>query len=219
VRARLDFWASRSSAVQWPPPPQHHAPTLQANSDLPAFTPGHRAYACGLLSGGRSIELLRRDPRSQCPAMSRRFSAEPRRNLGRNVRALSCREPRVYLTPTQTPRQTSLKEHFGRAQFRTLSYSDREGRAHLRQMLWWQSAEQRMLRRSLDLYSRALISITPRRAKCGKLRSWRPSKIIRAVGPGGVLANKAPQRRPQPWRIRFAATVKFVMSGGNPTAL
>jgi lipopolysaccharide export system protein LptA len=98
----------------------------------------------------------------------------------------------------------------------TLSYSDKEGRAHLEQNVVVQSAEQRMRAPALDLYFTRAVPAAQSGAK-GANSGGGAQQISRAVGTGGVVVEQGGRKATAEHGEYIAATGKFIMSGGNPT--
>jgi lipopolysaccharide export system protein LptA len=90
----------------------------------------------------------------------------------------------------------------------TLTYWDRENRAHLQNNVVVQSGEQRFRAPSLDLYF-------SRDPKTGSASSG-ASQISRAVGTGGVVVEEGERRGTAERGVYTAADQKFVLSGGTP---
>jgi lipopolysaccharide export system protein LptA len=216
---RSTDFASRASAVQLAPAPANiTSDTLQANSKTGrAFYSGHaRLWQGDSVLEAESIELLREtrvlnaagNVRAVFPQASAPATGSPNR----------AEERPTALTPASTSAaQTSAKKpHLWHATSGTLSYSDKESRAHLEQNVVVQSAEQRMRAPSLDLYfTRA---VQPAANGAGNTNSPAGAQqISRAVGTGGVVVEEGSRKATAERGEYVAATGKFVMSGGNPT--
>jgi lipopolysaccharide export system protein LptA len=216
---RSTDFASRSSAVQLAPAPANiTSDTLQANSKTGrAFYTGHaRLWQGDSVLQAESIELLRETRVLNAAGNVRAvFPQATAPSTGSSNRAA---EGSTALTPASTnAAQTSAKKaHLWHASAGTLSYSDKEGRAHLEQNVVVQSAEQRMHAPSLDLY----FTRAAQPAANGASSTNSPAgaqQISRAVGAGGVIVDEGSRKATADRGEYIAATGKFVMSGGNPT--
>ena len=217
---RSTDFASRSSAVQLAPAPATiTSDTLQANSKTGrAFYSGHaRLWQGDSVLEAESIELLREtrvlnaagNVRAVFPQASGPSTGDPANRAEERASTLT----RASTTGTQTPVK---KLHLWHASSGTLSYSDKESRAHLEQNVVVQSAEQRMHAPSLDLYftrsnPNAANGATNVSAPAG------PQQISRAVGTGGVIVEEGSRKATAERGEYVASTGKFIMSGGNPT--
>ena len=99
----------------------------------------------------------------------------------------------------------------------TLTYDDKESRAHLEQNVVVQSAEQKMRGPVLDLYFTRASS--PTLAGGGASSQGGAQQISRAVGTGGVIVEQGDRKATAERGEYTAANGKFVMTGGNPTSL
>jgi lipopolysaccharide export system protein LptA len=106
--------------------------------------------------------------------------------------------------------------HLWHASSGTLSYSDKESRAHLEQNVVVQSAEQRMRAPSLDLYFTRSSPNVPSGANNANSPVG-AQQISRAVGTGGVIVEEGTRKATAERGEYVASTGKFIMSGGNPT--
>jgi lipopolysaccharide export system protein LptA len=206
---RSTDFASRSSAVQLAPVPANiTADTLQANSKTGrAFYSGHAHLWQGdSVLEAESIELLR----------------ETRvLNAAGNVRAVF---PQATAQSAQSPasapvpvtRSSAKAQHLWHATSGTLSYSDKESRAHLEQNVVVQSEEQRMRAPVLDLYFTRAAAPAPNGASSANSPGG-AQQISRAVGTGGVIVEEGSRKAIAERGEYIAANGKFVMSGGNPT--
>jgi LPS export ABC transporter protein LptC len=218
---RSTDFASRSSAVQLAPAPANiTSDTLQANSKTGrAFYSGHaRLWQGDSVLEAESIELLREtrvlnaagNVRAVFPQATAPSAGSPNR----------AEEKSTTLTPASTSAaQTSAKKlHLWHASSGTLSYSDKESRAHLEQNVVVQSAEQRMRAPSLDLYfTRAAQPAANGASNTNTNSPAGAQQISRAVGTGGVIVEEGSRKATAERGEYIAATGKFVMSGGNPT--
>ena len=98
-----------------------------------------------------------------------------------------------------------------------MSYSDKEGRAHLEQNVVVQSAEQRMHAPSLDLHFTRATQALPSGGTSNANASSGAQQISRAVGTGGVIVEEGSRKATAEHGEYLADTGKFIMSGGNPT--
>ncbi len=209
---RSTDFAARSSAVQLAPAAANiTADTLQANSKAGrALYSGHaRLWQGDSVLEAESIELLRdtRVLRAVFPQAASQAAEIP--SAGGQAAGV--------LIPTSTnAAQTPAKKHLWHASSGTMTYSDKEGRAHLEQNVVVQSAEQRMRAPSLDLYFTRAIPATPSGAK-GANSAAGAQQISRAVGTGGVIVEQGGRKATAEHGEYIAAAGKFVMSGGNPT--
>jgi len=138
-----------------PAPANITADTLQANSKTGrAFYSGHaRLWQGESVLEAESIELLREtrvlnaggNVRAVFPQAVAQAAGDPSSRV---------EQKSSMLTPatTVTPPAGTKKTHLWHAASGTLTYSDKENRAHLEQNVVVQSAEQRMRAPSLDLY-------------------------------------------------------------------
>jgi len=216
---RSTDFASRSSAVQLAPAAANiTSDILQANSKTGrAFYSGHaRLWQGDSVLEAESIELLRETRVLNAAGNVR--AVFPQATASSTTGSNRAEERATALTPASTSAaQTSAKkQHLWHASSGTLSYSDKESRAHLEQNVVVQSAEQRMRAPSLDLYfTRAAPS-----AASGASNTNSPAgaqQISRAVGTGGVIVEEGSRKATAERGEYVAATGKFVMSGGNPT--
>jgi LPS export ABC transporter protein LptC len=217
---RSTDFASRSSPVQLAPAPANiTSDTLQANSKTGrALYSGHaRLWQGDSVLEAESIELLREtrvlNAAGSVRAVFPQASTASTGNAGDHVEEKST----ALTTASTNGAQTSPKKpHLWHATSGTLSYSDREGRAHLEQNVVVQSAEQRMRAPSLDLY----FTRSGANAPNGGSNANSPGgaqQISRAVGTGGVNVEEGGRKATAERGEYVAATGKFVMSGGNPT--
>jgi lipopolysaccharide export system protein LptA len=216
---RSTDFASRSSAVQLAPVPANiTADTLQANSKTGrAFYSGHaRLWQGDSVLEAESIELLREarvlNAAGNVRAVFPQGAAQAAENP--NNRAL---ERATALTPAAaTSAQPPAKKlHLWHVSSGTLTYSDKESRAHLEHNVVVQSAEQRMRAPSLDLYFTRATS--PNNSASTANPPAGAQQISRAVGTGGVAVEEGSRKATAERGEYIAATGKFVMSGGNPT--
>jgi lipopolysaccharide export system protein LptA len=118
--------------------------------------------------------------------------------------------------PASSIQPSAKKSQLWHATSGTLSYSDKDGRAHLEQNVVVQSAEQRMRAPILDLYfTRAPGTATSSANNTNPAAG--AQQISRAVGTGGVIVEEEGRKATAERGEYEAASGKFVMSGGNPT--
>jgi lipopolysaccharide export system protein LptA len=91
----------------------------------------------------------------------------------------------------------------------SLTYWDKENRAHLEKDVVAQSAVQKMRSAALELYFTRQSTAAPGGAG--------PSQISRAVGAGDVMVEEGDRRGTAERGVYTAEDQKFVLSGGNPT--
>jgi lipopolysaccharide export system protein LptA len=217
---RSTDFASRSSAVQLAPVPANiTADTLQANSKTGrAVYSGHaRLWQGDSVLEAESIELLREtrvlNAAGNVRAVFPQATAEAKETSGN--RAL---EKSASLTAPSVPaaQDSAKKQHLWHATSGTLSYSDKESRAHLEHNVVVQSEEQRMRAPALDLYFTRSAAPAPNFAGSAN-SSGGAQQISRAVGTGGVTVDEGSRKATAERGEYVAATGKFVMSGGTPT--
>ena len=97
----------------------------------------------------------------------------------------------------------------------TLTYDDKESRAHLEQNVVVQSADQKMRGPVLDLYFTRSQPANP--PGTGASSQGGAQQISRAVGTGGVIVEEGDRKATAERGEYTAANGKFVMTGGNPT--
>lgn len=217
---RSTDFGSRSSAVQLAPVPANiTADTLQANSKTGrAFYSGHaRLWQGDSVLEAESIELLREtrvlNAAGNVRAVFPQATAQAADSPGNRAQDKS-----GALTPASAPvtRSAPQAQHLWQATSGTLSYSDKESRAHLERNVVVQSAEQRMRAPVLDLdFSRAA-GPAPNGGSGANSRGG-AQQISRAVGTGGVIVEEGSRKATAERGEYIAATGKFVMSGGTPT--
>jgi lipopolysaccharide export system protein LptA len=217
---RSTDFSSRASAVQLAPAPANiTADTLQANSKTGrAFYSGHaRLWQGESVLEAESIELLREtrvlnaagNVRAVFPQASAQAAGDPGSSMEQKSRALT---PAAAVAAPAGAKKT----HLWHAASGTLTYSDKENRAHLEQDVVVQSAEQRMRAPSLDLY----FTRSPSAGQASSSRAGSATgaqQISRAAGTGGVIIEQGSRKATAERGEYLAATGKFVMSGGNPT--
>jgi lipopolysaccharide export system protein LptA len=195
--------------------------TLQANSKAGrALYSGHaRLWQGDSVLEANSIELLR-DTRilnavgnvravfPQAPGQSGSPSADPvaDRDSAQRTRQINASQPAA----------NGKKSHLWHVACGTLTYWDKEGRAHLQQDVVVQSAEQRMLAPALDLFFTRGAQAGPN-PSAGASSSAGAQQISRAVGTGGVTVEEGGRKATAEHGEYTATSGKFVMSGGNPT--
>ena len=211
---------SSSSVVQLAPVPANiTADTLQANSKTGrAVYSGHaRLWQGDSVLEAESIELLREtrvlNAAGNVRAVFPQATAETKETPGNRAQ-----EKTASLSPASAPatQNSAKKQHLWHATSGTLSYSDKESRAHLEHNVVVQSEEQRMRAPVLDLYFTRSAAPAPNGASSAN-SSGGAQQISRAVGTGGVTVEEGSRKATAERGEYIAATGKFVMSGGNPT--
>ena len=217
---RSTDFASRSGAVQLAPVPANiTAETLRANSKTGrAFYSGHaRLWQGDSVLEAESIELLRETrvlkAAGNVRAVFPQNTAQSPEGPGDRAREKSSSLTPASATVGQSP---AKKPHLWHATSGTLSYSDKDGRAHLEQDVVVQSEEQRMRAPILDLYFTRTSSPAARAASNANSPAG-AQQISRAVGTGGVVVEEGSRKATAERGEYIAAIGKFVMSGGNPT--
>src|SRR6266436_7119725 len=218
---RSTDFASRSGAVQLAPVPANiTAETLRANSKTGrAFYSGHaRLWQGDSVLEAESIELLREtrvlNAAGNVRAVFPQAAAQP---------ADSPNNRAPEKSPTLTPASTTVSQNSAKkpqlwhVTSGTLTYSDKENRAHLEQNVVVQSAEQRMRAPILDLYFTHTAPPAPNSASNANSPVGGAQQISRAAGAGGVIVEEGTRKAIAERGEYIAATGKFVMSGGNPT--
>jgi lipopolysaccharide export system protein LptA len=217
---RSTDFASRSSGVQLAPVPANiTADTLQANSKTGrAFYSGRaRLWQGDSVLEAESIELLRKtrvlNAEGNVRAVFPQATAQSPESPGNRAQ-----EKGDALTPASTAVTpfSSKKKHLWHATSGTLSYTDKENRAHLERNVVVQSEEQRMRGPVLDLYFTRAAAPTPSGARNANSPGG-AQQVSRAVGTGGVIVEEGSRRATAERGEFIAATGEFVMSGGNPT--
>jgi lipopolysaccharide export system protein LptA len=217
---RSTDFASRSAAVQLAPAPANiTADTLQANSKTGrALYSGHaRLWQGDSVLEAESIELLRESRVVNAAGNVRAVfpqAATPSREVSTHV--ASGASGGLAPNSANSAQTSARKQHLWHANSGTLSYSDKEGRAHLEQNVIVQSAEQRMLAPTLDLYFTRAVPVASSGATVAN-SSGGAQQISRAVGTGGVVVEEGSRKATAEHGEYVAATGKFIMSGGNPT--
>jgi lipopolysaccharide export system protein LptA len=217
---RSTDFASRTSAVQLAPAPANiTADTLQANSKTGrALYSGHaRLWQGDSVLEAETIDLLREtrvlNASGHVRAVFPQAAARPADNTSnRASEKLSSLTP----APASAIHPSTKKSQLWHATSGTLTYSDKDGRAHLEQNVVVQSVEQRMRAPILDLYfTRAPATAT------SSVNNANPAagaqQISRAIGTGGVIVEEEGRKATAERGEYEAASGKFVMSGGNPT--
>ncbi|MCU1242002.1 MAG: export transporter periplasmic protein LptC [Candidatus Acidoferrum typicum] len=217
---RSTDFASRSSVVQLAPAAANiTADALQANSKGGrAFYSGHaRLWQGDSVLQADSIELLRETRVLNAAGNVRAVFPQAAAQIGENpnIRA----QERATLTPASAtaPQTSAKKPHLWHASSGTLTYSDKEGRAHLEQNVAVQSAEQRMHAPSLDLYFTPAMQPSSNGGANNANSPTGAQQISRALGTGGVIVEEGGRKATAEHGEYIAASGKFVMSGGNPT--
>jgi lipopolysaccharide export system protein LptA len=217
---RSTDFSSRSSAVQLAPAPSNiTADTLQANSKTGrALYAGHaRLWQGDSVLEAESIELLRATRVLNAAGNVRAVFPQATSQSPETV-TIPAEQKRSALTPASTTaaQAPTKKPHLWNATSGTLSYSDKDGRAHLEQNVVVQSAEQRMRAPILDLYFTHNAQAAPNGGNNANAPAG-AQQISRAAGAGGVTVEQSSRKATAERGEYQAATGKFVMSGGNPT--
>jgi LPS export ABC transporter protein LptC len=215
---RSTDFAGRSSTVQLAPAPTNiTASTLQANSKTGrAFYSGHaRLWQGDSVLQADSIELLR-DTRVLNAAghVQAVFPQAASPSADGSSPHAQGKSSALLPAAATSPQSPARKLHLWRVTAETLSYSDKESRAHLEQNVVVESAEQRMRAPILDLYFTR--EGAPAASNTGTSLAG-AQQISRAVGTGGVIVEEGNRKATAERGEYVASTGKFVMSGGNPT--
>ena len=225
---RSTDFSSKASAVQLAPAPANiTADTLQANSKAGrALYTGHaRLWQGDSVLEANSIELLRESRVLNAVGNVRAvFPQAAGQSRERATGAALDAGVRQVNTSQVLPNKAQLWH----ATCVTLTYQDKEGRAHLQQDVVVQSAEQKMRGPVLDLYfTRSPDPVPPSPAKpngsngpngsTAANANSGPQQISRAVGTGGVVVEEGDRKATADRGEYTAANGKFVMTGGNPT--
>ena len=218
----IDF-SSRTSAVQLAPAPATiMADALQANSKTGrAFYSGHaRMWQGDSVLEAESIELLREtrvlNAAGNVRAVFPQAAAQPPETVIIPAEQRPGTLTSVSATVAQAPANPAKKTHLWNASSGTLTYSDKDSRAHLEQSVVVQSAEQRMRAPILDLYFTHNAQAAPNGASSANPVSG-PQQISRAIGSVGVVVEQGSRKATAERGEYLASTGKFVMSGGTPT--
>ena len=216
---RSTDFTSSSSAVQLAPAPANiTADTLQANSKSGrALYSGHaRLWQGDSVLEAESIELLREARCLNAAGKVRAVFPQAPDQTAENVNVLAAGRTNALARPSSgAPQLGAKKSHLWHAASGTLSYSDKDGRAHLEQNVVVQSAEQRMRAPILDLYFTRAGAAAPNGAADSKSPAG-AQQISRAVGTGGVIVEEGSRKATAEHGEYLAANGKFVMSGGTP---
>jgi lipopolysaccharide export system protein LptA len=217
---RSTDFSSRTSAVQLAPAPANiTADTLQANSKTGrAFYSGHaRLWQGDSVLEAESIELLRETRVLNAAGNVRAVFPQAAAQAPETVTIEAKQRPSALIPASATTAQASTKKpHLWNATSGTLSYSEKEGCAHLEKNVVVQSAEQRMRAPILDLYFTHNASAGPNSAG-NATPSTGAQQISRAIGSVGVIVEQGSRKATAERGEYLASTGKFVMSGGTPT--
>ena len=140
-------------------------------------------------------------------------------NASGNVRAVFPQTASQAMTGTPGP-GTTKKAQLWHVTAGTLTYSDKESRAHLEKNVVAISAEQKMRAPVVDLFftrggkPEEKAASAPQTAANGTLAA---KQISRAVGTGGVTVDQGTRKATAERGEYNAVDGKFVMSGGTPT--
>jgi LPS export ABC transporter protein LptC len=215
---RSTDFSSKGSAVQLAPAPANiTSETLQANSKSGrALYTGHaRLWQGDSVLEANSIELLR-DTRvlnavGNVRAVFPQAAGQPKEQGAGPVLDSGAQQ-------VNAAQVTPKKPQLWHVTCATLTYQDKEGRAHLQQNVVVQSAEQKMRGPELDLqFTRSSDAGASGSATGPANTSGGAQQISRAVGTGGVTVEEGDRRATAERGEYTAASGKFVMSGGNPT--
>jgi LPS export ABC transporter protein LptC len=216
---RSTDFSGKSSTVQLAPVPANiTSDSLQANSKTGrALYTGHaRLWQGDSVLEANSIELLR-DSRvlhasGNVRAVFPQASSPP---AGQSTR--SAKDDALDPAPKQvnTSQVVPKKPQLWHATCATLTYDDKESRAHLEQNVVVQSADQKMRGPVLDLYFTRSQPANP--PGTGASSQGGAQQISRAVGTGGVIVEEGDRKATAERGEYTAANGKFVMTGGNPT--
>jgi len=216
---RSTDFSGKSSTVQLAPVPANiTSDSLQANSKTGrALYTGHaRLWQGDSVLEANSIELLR-DSRvlhasGNVRAVFPQASSPP---AGQSTQ--SAKDDALDPAPKQvnTSQVVPKKPQLWHATCATLTYDDKESRAHLEQNVVVQSADQKMRGPVLDLYFTRSQPANP--PGTGASSQGGAQQISRAVGTGGVIVEEGDRKATAERGEYTAANGKFVMTGGNPT--
>jgi len=216
---RSTDFSGKSSTVQLAPVPANiTSDSLQANSKTGrAMYTGHaRLWQGDSILEHNSIELLR-DSRvlhasGNVRAVFPQASSPP---AGQSTQ--SAKDDALDPAPKQvnTSQVVPKKPQLWHATCATLTYDDKESRAHLEQNVVVQSADQKMRGPVLDLYFTRSQPANP--PGTGASSQGGAQQISRAVGTGGVIVEEGDRKATAERGEYTAANGKFVMTGGNPT--
>jgi lipopolysaccharide export system protein LptA len=216
---RSTDFSGKSSTVQLAPVPANiTSDSLQANSKTGrALYTGHaRLWQGDSVLEANSIELLR-DSRvlhasGNVRAVFPQASSPP---AGQSTQ--SAKDDALDPAPKQvnTSQVVPNKPQLWHATCATLTYDDKESRAHLEQNVVVQSADQKMRGPVLDLYFTRSQPANP--PGTGASSQGGAQQISRAVGTGGVIVEEGDRKATAERGEYIAANGKFVMTGGNPT--
>jgi LPS export ABC transporter protein LptC len=216
---RSTDFSGKSSTVQLAPVPANiTSDSLQANSKTGrAMYTGHaRLWQGDSVLEANSIELLR-DSRvlhasGNVRAVFPQASSPP---AGQSTQ--SAKDDALDPAPKQvnTSQVVPKKPQLWHATCATLTYDDKESRAHLEQNVVVQSADQKMRGPVLDLYFTRSQPANP--PGTGASSQGGAQQISRAVGTGGVIVEEGDRKATAERGEYTAANGKFVMTGGNPT--
>ena len=194
------------------------ADTLQANAKTGrALYSGHaRLWQGDSVLEANSIELLRDTRVMNAVGNVRAVFPQAPGQSGEHTIAPSTDRAGQVARQINTSQPAPKKTHLWHTACGTLTYWDKDGRAHLEQNVVVQSAEQRMLAPVLDLYFTRGGQPGPN-GSANSNSSGGPQQISRAAGTGGVVVEESGRRATAEQGEYTAANGKFVMSGGNPT--
>jgi lipopolysaccharide export system protein LptA len=216
---RSTDFSGKSSAVQLASAPANIASdSLAANSKTGrALYTGHAHLWQGdSVLEAKSIELLR-DTRVLNALGNVRavFPQAPNPSTDRATQSANDHPLDPELKPVNTSQVTPKKPQLWHASCTTLTYDDKEGRAHLQQDVVVQSADQKMRGPVLDLYFTRSQAASPTGINANSAGG--AQQISRAVGTGGVVVEEGDRKATAERGEYTAANGKFVMTGGNPT--
>jgi lipopolysaccharide export system protein LptA len=212
-----DFSASASAVQLARAPVNISADRLDANSRTGrALYSGHAHLWQGdSVLEAESIELLREARVLHASGNVRGvFPQAVAAHPAASTLSRAAQQPAGALTRTALATSSNSKSHLWHVSAETLTYSDKESRAHLERNVTVQSTEQKMHAPTLDLYFTR--SGQPADVRGGNSPEG-AQQISRAVGTGGVWVEEGNRKATAEHGEYIAADGKFVMSGGNPT--
>jgi len=216
---RSTEFSGKTGAVQLAPVPANiTSDTLQGNSGSGrALYAGHaRLWQGDSVLEANSIELLR-DTRILNAIGKVRAVFPQAPGPSPDTAKQTAKDDSLNSPPAQinTSQVVPKKPQLWHATCSTLTYEDKEGRAHLEHNVVVQSADQIMRGPVLDLFfTRSQPSVT---TASNPGSAGGAQQISRAVGTGGVVVEEGDRKATAERGEYTAANGKFVMSGGKPT--
>ena len=209
-----------SGTVQLAPAPANiTADTLRANSKSGrALYTGHaRLWQGDSVLEADSIELLRQSRVLNAVGNVRGVFPQQSAPVNGNVSGESTDSiSRPSISTVNVAPPLRKKPQLWHVSAGTLTYYDRDSRAHLEHRVVVQSSDQRMQCPLLDLYFTRNAPAADN-ANNSSTAAHGTQQISRALGSGGVVVEEAGRKATAQNGEYVAATGKFVMSGGNPT--